>query len=287
MADETTTGTAASLVPSEIFARGIRLYPRIRPASVAVAWQEQGQGVVPIDFQRLTTSLVIAAGPKTEGSSFTRYSQGTGATSVTPAFVGSELALTDELMMSLNNGEIFRSATLRDRVRALTARIATDLMATITGSSNTAGDTSTPCTRDALMGYITEYWALNLEAEMHAILLANAAAGQLGVDTVSTTAVTAEMRNQFGTNILIGEFQGFTVLRAMEAPAEGIGFSSCITPVGDVASGLLMGVSEGITLRPPNRGSEGERDAEEYQVIRAMYGVADDDGFYLEVQSAA
>lgn len=287
MASESTTTTAAASVPSEVFARGIRLYPRIRPASVAVAWMEQGKGVVPIDFQRLSTATVIGASAKVEGASFTRVAQDTGATSVTPAFVGSELAMTDELMMSATDGGMLNTAILQDRTRAMAVRIATDLMATITGSSNTHGSTSTTVGRDVLMQAIAAYWALNLEAERHAILLSNAAAGHLGVDTVTTTATTAELANQFGAGILLGEFQGFIVLRAAEAPAEGVGFSSCITPVGNLASGLLVGVSEGIMVRPTQRGAEGERDAESYTVVRSMYGVADDDNFYLELQSAA
>lgn len=287
MADETTTTSAASTIPSEIITRGMRLYPRLRPAALSVAWIEQGQGVVPIDFQRLATASVVPAGNKSEGSAFTRVEQTTAATSVVPAFTGGEIAVTDELMMSTSSPGL-KTAFLSDRARAMAVRMSTDLMANITGSSNTHGSTSTTLTRDELMSAIVSYWALNLGmADMHAILLSNAAAGQLGRDTINTTAVTAEMSNQFGSSILLGEFQGFACIRAAEAPAEGAGFSSCITPVGDVQSGLLLGISEGITLRPPQRGAEGEREAEEYAVVRAMFGTADDDGYYLELQTAA
>lgn len=287
MADESTTTTASASIPSETFGKGIRLYPRVRPAALSVAWMETTKGNVPCSFERLSTAAVVPAGTKTEGSAFTRVAQSSAATQVTPAFVGMELALTDELLMSLHDGSMFRSATIVDRVRAMAVRASTDLMATITGSTNTSGSTSTELTRTSLMTAIGAYWALNLEAAQHAILLSNAAATQLGEDTVSTTATTAEMQNQFGASILLGSFQGFAVLRAGEAPAEGAGFSSCITPVGDVASGLLLGVSEGINAREPQRGSEGEREAETYQVIRSMYGVQDDDGYYLELQTAA
>lgn len=288
MANETTTTTAAANVPSEIFAEGMRMYPRLRPAGIAVSWQQPGKGNVPISFTRLNTAAVIPAGTKTEGASFTRVASATAATQVTPAFVGSELALTDELMMAANDGSLLESAILQDRIRALYVRIETDLLATITGSSNTYGSTTTNLTRENAMEAIAAYWALNLEeAEMHAFLLSNAAAAQFGTDSISTTATTAEMRNQFGTNVLLGEFQGFMMFRAAAAPAEGAGYSSLITPVGNVKSGLLLGVSEAVTARPPTRGSEGERDAEGHQVVRAMYGVADDDGFYLEVQTAA
>jgi len=286
MADESTTTTAASTIPTEKITKGMRLYPRLKPAALATAWVEPGQGVVPIDFQRLATASVVPAGTKTEGAAFTRVAQGTAATSVTPAFVGGELAMTDELVMSSDSPGL-KLSFLSDRARAMYARMTTDLMATITGSSNTYGDTSTTMTRDALMAAIVQYWALNLDADMHAVLLSNAASGHLARDTISTAAVTAEMQNQFGASILLGEFQGMAVLRAAEAPAEGVGFSSCITPVGDVNSGLLIGVSESVNIRPTNRGAEGEREAEEYAVVRAMYGVADDDGFYLEMQTAA
>jgi len=287
MANETTTTTTASTIPTEIITSGMRMYPRLRPAALSVAWQEPGQGNVPINFQRLATASIIPAGTKTEAASFTRVVHSTASTAVTPAFVGGEIAITDETMMSTQNKGI-KSVFATDRARALMVRMSTDLMANITGSTNTYGDTATDLSRDTLMLAIVDYWALNLgDASMHSILLSNAAAGQLGQDTIATSATTAEMRNQFGMNLLLGEFQGFAVLRAAEAPAEGVGFSSCITPVGNVASGLLLGVSESITLRPPQRGAEGERDAEEYAVIRAMYGTADDDDYYLELQTAA
>lgn len=289
MADESTTTTAASTVRTEIITSAMRLYPRLRPAALATAWVEPGKGIVPIAFQRLATASAVPGGTKTEAASFTRVAHSTGSTSVTPAFVGAELAVTDELVMSSEHGQVLPAMFLTDTAKALYVRMSTDLMATITGSSNTYGDTATELTRTGLMTAITDYWALNIDGstDMHAILLSNAAAGQLGEDTVSTTAVSAELQNQFGVNIVLGTFQGFVVLRAAEAPAEGVGFSSCITPVGRAASGLLLGVSEDTNIRPMTRGSEGERDAESYGVVRAMYGVADDDNYYLEVQTAA
>lgn len=288
MADETTTTTASSSIRSEIFAGAMRMYPRLRSVAVAFAWQEMGKSNVPISFTRLNTSTVIAAGTKTEGASFTRYSQATAATQVTPAFVGSELVLTDEVVMAVENGD-FSARVIQDRVRALYARIGTDLLATISGSTNTYGSTATTFTREAAMNAIAQYWGLYLDdsAEEHAMILSNAAAGHFGVDTLTTSATVAEARNRFGTNQILGEFNGFLVARDPACPAEGVGYSSCITPVGNGASGLLIGVSESVNARPQTRGSEGERDAESHQVVRAMYGVNDDDGFYLEVQTAA
>ncbi len=287
MATETTTTSAASAIPTELITSSIRLYPRLLPAAVAVAWVEAGKGIVPIDFQRLDTDAVQPAGTKTQGAAFTRVESTTGSTAVTPAFVGSEIAITDEMEMSSAVPGL-RIAFLDDRARALAVRMSTDLMATITGSTNTYGTTTTTLTRDALMAAIADYWALNLgAASQHAILLSNAAAEHLGTDTISTTATTAEMQNRFGNGILLGEFQGMPVVRAAEAPADGAGFASMITPVGAVQSGLLLGISEEINIRPMNRGSEGERDAEEYGVVRAMYGVADDDGYYLEISTSA
>ena len=238
------------------------------------------------------TASPIPAGTKAEGSPFTRTVHSTAVTSATPAFVGAELAVTDEWMLSTGErAQGVKQSFIVDRLTALANRIDTDLLATVLGSSNTSGSDTTTVTREVLQQAIGAYWTQALGGGTHVVLLSTAAATHLAVDTLTTTATAAEVNNLFGAGIVIGDFSGFTLVRADNAPAEGNGFSSVITPIGNMRSGLLIangfGASSLIEARPPQRGAEGEREAEEYSVVRAYYGVADDDGFYRELQSAA
>lgn len=284
MADETTTTTADDVIPTEEIVDYVRAYPRPTPVGVAVAWIKQARGIVPCLFPRLSTAGVIPAGTKTEGASFTRVASSTASDSVTAAFVGSELALTDELRMS-SGVRGLPEAVIQDRIKALANRVDTDLLANLDGLSNTSGDTSTDLTRQGLSQALAAYWALNLDDGMgeHAVLLANSAASQLRQDQLTTTAPTAAQESMFGIGVSMGTWHGLVVLRAANADAISGGYASGMTPIGNQRSGLLLGLSESINARGPNRGSEGERDAEEYLVVRAMYGTGVTDSHALEI----
>lgn len=283
MADETTTTTADDVIPTEEIVDFVRAYPRATPVSMSVAWIKQSTGIVPCLFPRLSTSAVIPAGTKTEAASFTRVATSTGSDTTTAAFVGSELALTDELVMS-SKVRGLPATVIIDRLRAMANRIDTDVLANFDGLSSTSGDTGTDLTRAGMGLALAAYWALNLDDSMgeHAALLANSAASQLMQDNLTTTAVAGHTE-RFGVGVSLGEFQGLVLLRAANAAAISGGYASGITPIGNERSGLLLGISEAINARPPQRGSEGERDAEEYVVVRAMYGTGVTDSHALEL----
>lgn len=276
MANETTTTTLTEVIPVEYIPEFIEGYNWNVPVAMEVARivEKADQGSVPYRFPR-HDQFSMPAGTKTEGTgSFTRVAHQTVENSLTPGIVGAEIVLTDEAQVAARTSGGILASTLEQTLLSLVDRMDTDILAGITSATNTTGTVSDVFTRDQWDDAVAAYRALSAKSmgNMHAALLAPSAYNDLKRDERSASATSAILASSFfgGAQGFTGEYDGFMLAYAANAPSESSGFASCMTPIGP-SSGLGIVVVEYPNARL-NRGVDGESIASTFGHIRAWYG---------------
>lgn len=290
MALETDTGTANDVVPTEHIVPFIAGYNFPVLTADAVCWVEpsQGSGSTPIVFPRWA-SLAVPAGTNAEvDDDLTRVEASTDGETVTPGVVGFELSITDVLVRGSRVPGIAESA-LQHSLNALAARRDADILSAITSAGETFSDTSTSLTREqAKRAILRAGVKFGINGGKPAFILSSAAHAQLSVDELLSSATSAMYAEIFGPSAgFLGEWHGALLFHSAQCPANGVGYSSVITPIGNGQSGLGLGEVERVNVEI-NRGAEGARARTTFAAVTAWYGAGlSNDDRVLEVASQA
>ena len=293
MANETVASGVEELIPTEKIGAWVQGYPRAPRTFETVGWlqYEPELGSVPFRFPR-AQAFAVPAGTKTEAAEFTRVAFTTAESSITPGIVGFELAITDESAKSSVLGRGFSPQIVAETVEALQDRKDSDGLASIASATNTMGAESDSFTLDHLVNALGQWAALNNRSGPmgDCAIIRSSSYTALMRDIIATSGPAAAVgaAGMFGTSSgYKTEYLGCHIFTTSNVPAHGAGYSNCVTGIGNGFCGLGQVIVEDVKAGASERGSEGQRSAESYTVVRAWYGsgVANPDKV-LEVLSA-
>lgn len=274
MANETTSTSAIELIPAEYIPTYVMHLQRPLTVGKMLAWRVAGTVGVPYKFPTLE-AVAVPAGTKTEVADFTRSAMTFAETSITPAFIGEELALTDEAVKGAAASRIGLSQVIiEDRVAALENRIDQDLLAVSKSATNTVGAVTDVMTETKLLAGLHLYRTLEPNGTTM-VVLGHLAAADLK-SSFFTSGATAINQQSFAKGALsgsyLGSLYGAEIWQSGNVAAETTGKSNFITGMGAPGSGIGFVVDEDIGAEY-NRGAEGARSALSFVVLRACYGV--------------
>lgn len=265
--------SVTELIPTEEIGSWLDGYGYTARCGLIIAATIPGIGSIPMRSPRWD-QLTPPAGAKAEGDDFTQVEMTTSEESATPALVGFETALTDEVVAGRRG---IREAHLIEAVNSLSNRIDSDILAVSTSATNIAGTTATVCGRQAFSAYAAAYRALDIpggEMMDHAFCGSHDAFRDLDDDEVVTAAVKAANDGFLALASAAGykgSYGGFQLFESGNVAAESPGWSNFMTPIGAGRSGLMCVMTQGPTVEQ-NRGRDGARAASTYYVFRAWYG---------------
>lgn len=279
MANETTATLLEEVVPTEDIDDFIASFEYPLPVSQMIAWLRPSPlGSVAVRFPRwnqINSGSGVPAGTKSEGASFTRVPIDMTESSQTPGIVGFEMALTDEVRRANIQGEGIALSVLVEAIAALIDRMDSDTLSGSTSATTTIGTTTDDFTFSKFNAAAAGYRAMKLRSMFgHAFGGHNDAFRDLTESVGNAAAMfqaNTALQEMFGPEAgYHGRYLGFEMMESANVSAESPGWSNFMTPIGAGTSGLGVAITEMPSVRP-NRGSEGERDAEDLSVFRCWY----------------
>lgn len=273
MALETDLGTANDLVGTEEIIAFAMAYNHPLMVADAVAWTfDAPRGSTPVRVPAIG-SFAIPAGAVSESADMTRVEFTTDSTSGTPAVVGVELAVTDQIVAGSHVPRVTEIA-VENAINALRARRDSDLQALMATATTNASTLATALTRAVAKAAINQAQAqFGVNGALIAFLLPNSGYNSLSVDELTATATSAQRMEMFGANsAFLGEWHGAMLFRAPQAPASAPGYVGAITPMGAGVSGLGIAQAEDLRVEI-NRGAEGARARKTFAAISSWYAV--------------
>ena len=280
MANETTAALLEEYIPTEDIDDFISSFEYHPTPSQAIAWVRPApMGSVAVRFPRwnqLDTGSGVPGGTKTEGASFTRVDIDLTESSLTPGLVGFEMALTDEASKANKAGAGIAMMIIVEAIHALVDRQDTDANSGSTSATSTTGATGDNFDWEKFNAAAAAYRALKIKSMMgHGFVGHNdafrdltAGVGTSGAMFQANTAIGSMFGPESGYH---GRYLGFEMFESGNVAAESPGWSNYMTPIGAGSSGIGIALTEAPSVRP-NRGAEGERDAEDIMIVRSWYG---------------
>lgn len=272
------------LIPTELIGTFVASFEYTAPAGLLVAWASPGKGSIVKRFPRwnqLDKGSGVPAGTKTETDTFTDVDLDTTESSIVPGLVGFRLPISDEFVAQVQDGIAVPAAALIECINAENDRIDSDVLGSITSSTNTTGAATDNATPAKFRSGSAVYRALKIPASAsqmgHAFIGHFDAFRDLEEGTGSSAAPFTAMQGDEslygapGDGAFRGRYMGYLMFESGNVPAESGGWANCFTPIGPRASGLGIVETEMPNIRP-TRGDDAENRALTYFNVRAWYG---------------